>query len=139
MANRCNALKLQAPASEGRPLRNLAKISVRSKGGFKGDDLRRALNGYLTYVYFGLVPDPVLEVFILIEVSQTVFVVLVYACLAFNDRSVLLCFVGRLREDGRATSTQTPAVRLRHARMGSAVSRSTRWLQRVCTLHCVLS
>ena len=86
VARRCLLLKEQAPASENRPARNVARISMKSKGGFKGDDLRRLLNGYLTYVYFGLVPGPILELFMLIEVSQTFWqCLLLCACSVLND------------------------------------------------------
>ena len=65
---RCEGLI--APQSEGRPPRDPSKITAESKGGFKGDDLRRLLNANLTYAYMDHVPQPVLELFMLLEVSK---------------------------------------------------------------------
>ena len=64
---RCEALT--APQSEDRKPANVSKIIGNSKGGFKGDDLRRLLNGYLTYAYMEHAPQPVLQLFMLLEVS----------------------------------------------------------------------
>ena len=67
---RCKELASICPQQEGRPPRDVSRISNKSKAGFKGDDLRRLLNGYLTFAYMDHVPRRILQLFMLLEVQH---------------------------------------------------------------------
>jgi len=81
---------LPGPSTEGRPPVSPTRVTSTSKGGLKGDQLRRLLSGNMTYAYMFHAPEPVLQLLQLLEVSCNM-VQLLFLCLCVSlDVSVML-------------------------------------------------